>query len=323
MYGAGAVGGVVGARLHQAGHEVVLIARGAHREAIARDGLVLEAPEGTSTLDIPVAAAPDALDWSGAPVVLLAVKGQHTMTAVEALVGCVPPATPIVCAQNGVENERLVLRHFANTYGMCVMCATTHLRPGHVEAHYSPVTGLLDLGRFPQGEDDVTGAVSAALRESTFGSESRPEIMRWKYRKLLMNLANAVEALCGPGNSRSPLAQAAGSEGETCLRAAGIAFASVEEDAERRRELTPTSDAVGSIGRVKRYGGGSTWQSLARGAGSVEVDLLNGEIVLLGRLHGVATPVNELLQQLTVEAIRSGAPPGSHSTEELLERALG
>ena len=323
MYGAGAVGGVVGARLHQGGHEVVLVARGAHREAIARDGLVLESPEGRTTLRIPVVAAPDGVDWSGEPVVLLAVKGQHTMTAMEALVGRAPPATPVVCAQNGVDNERWVLRHFANTYGMCVMCATTYLRPGRVESHYSPVTGLLDIGRFPRGEDEVTGAVATALRGSTFGSVSRSDIMRWKYRKLLMNLSNAVEALCGPGTSASALARAATSEGEACLRAAQIEFASVEEDAERRRELSPTKEAVGSIGQVNRAGGGSTWQSLARGAGSVEVDFLNGEIVLLGRLHGVGTPVNDLLQRLTVEAIRSAAPPGLHSVEELLGRALG
>ena len=41
IYGAGAIGGVVGARLHQSGHEVVLIARGAHLEAIQTHGLTL------------------------------------------------------------------------------------------------------------------------------------------------------------------------------------------------------------------------------------------------------------------------------------------
>ena len=323
MYGAGAVGGVVGARLHQGGHEVLLIARGAHGAAIARDGLVVEAPEETATLRVPVVATPDDVDWSGEPAVLLAVKGQHTMAAMEALVGRAPPETPVVCAQNGVENERLVLRHFANTYAMCVMCATTHLRPGRVEAHYSPVTGLLDLGRFPAGEDELTGAIAAALRGATFGSVSRPDIMRWKYRKLLLNLSNAVEALCGPGTFASALATAAVSEGEVCLRAAGIDVASVAEEAERRRELSPTAGAIGSIGRVSRAGGGSTWQSLARGAGSVEADFLNGEIVLLGRLNAVATPVNALLQRLTVDAVRSGAAPGLHSPEALLRQALG
>ncbi len=71
----------------------------------------------------------------------------------------------------------------------------------------------------------------------------------------------------------------------------------------------------------RRRPGGSTWQSLARGA-SVEVDYLNGEIVLLGRLHDVPTPVNELLQHATHHAAAAGTPPGAIPAAELLA-ALG
>ncbi len=63
--------------------------------------------------------------------------------------------------------------------------------------------------------------------------------------------------------------------------------------------------------------GGSSWQSLVRGTGSIEAEFLNGEIVLLGALHGVATPVNALLQRLAVEAAASGSPPGSWGVEQL------
>ena len=61
------------------------------------------------------------------------------------------------------------------------------------------------------------------------------------------------------------------------------------------------------------------FQSLARG-GTVEVDYLNGEIVLLGRLHGVPTPVNELLQRTANELARARRPPGSLDAAELLRR---
>ena len=71
----------------------------------------------------------------------------------------------------------------------------------------------------------------------------------------------------------------------------------------------------------RNRGGGSTWQSLARGAGSVEVDFLNGEIVLLGRLHAVPTPVNAMLQRVVKRMAREGRAPGS-MTEEELEREL-
>jgi 2-dehydropantoate 2-reductase len=66
-------------------------------------------------------------------------------------------------------------------------------------------------------------------------------------------------------------------------------------------------------------GGGSSWQSLARGTGSIEADHLNGEIVLLGRLHGVPTPVNELARRLVNGAARSLVPPGSLTPAELLK----
>jgi 2-dehydropantoate 2-reductase len=63
--------------------------------------------------------------------------------------------------------------------------------------------------------------------------------------------------------------------------------------------------------------GGSSWQSLARGTGSVEADYLNGEIVLLGRQYGVPTPVNETLQRLANTAARERRSPGSMTVAEV------
>jgi len=67
----------------------------------------------------------------------------------------------------------------------------------------------------------------------------------------------------------------------------------------------------------QRHLGGSSWQSLARGSGSVEADYLNGEIVLLGRLQGVPTPVNELAQRVANRMARECAAPGSVAAAEI------
>jgi 2-dehydropantoate 2-reductase len=243
--------------------------------------------------------------------VLLAVKGQHTDHALAQLT-VAPASTPVVCMQNGVENERRALRHFPRTYGMCVMCPASQMRPGVVQVHSVPVSGLLDLGSFPHGLDDAGQAIADAIDTTTFESVARPDIMRWKYRKLLMNLANAVEALCGPSGRFSPLAKEAQREGKEALAAAGIEAVSAEEDRERRADhlqMAPTATG--------EWQGGSSWQSLARGAGSIEAEYLNGEIVLLGGLHGVATPVNALLQRLALQAASEGRAPGSWRIEEL------
>jgi 2-dehydropantoate 2-reductase len=318
VVGAGAIGGSVGARLFQSGFAVTLVARGEHGRAL-RSGLVLEAPDETVTLPIPVVEEPAQVSWEsdadGEPVVLLAVKGQGTDHALEQLV-VAPPGTPVVCLQNGVENERRVLRHFAQTYGVCVMCPASQLRPGVVQLHSAPVSGLLDLGRFPAGMDDRGQAIADAIATTSFQSVARPDIMRWKYRKLLMNLANAVEALAGPEGRSSALAREARREGADALAAAGIDVASSEEDRERRGDYLQMAGTSSGEWR-----GGSSWQSLARGAGSIEADFLNGEIVLQGRLHGVATPVNALLQRLASQAAAERAAPGSWSLEELTARA--
>jgi 2-dehydropantoate 2-reductase len=97
------------------------------------------------------------------------------------------------------------------------------------------------------------------------------------------------------------------------LRAAGIAYASAAEDAARRGDLL----RIGEVPGVSRAGG-STWQSLARGAGAVEADYLNGEIVLLGRLHGVPTPANETARRLVNRHARDGARPGTLTPEQFL-----
>ena len=315
VFGAGAVGGVVGGRLAEHGHDVVLIARGAHYDAIRRKGLVVESPDATVRLDIPVVDRPAAVSWSGADVVLMAMKTQDAKAALDDLVLAAPPQTPLVSLQNGVANEALFLRCFPGVYGICVMCPTSHLTPGVVQAWSSPVAGLLDIGRYPAGVDDTAAKVAAALGESGFQSEARADIMRWKYGKLLMNLANAIEALCGPSARQSLVADAAKREALDCFAAAGIAHVGDEEDRARRKDyltLRPIGD--------ERRSGGSSWQSLRRHAGTIEADYLNGEIVLLGRQHGIATPANALLQRLAREAAARRDPPGRLPVEELERR---
>jgi 2-dehydropantoate 2-reductase len=315
VFGAGAIGGLVGARLFQSGADVTLIARGAHGQAL-QSGLVLEAPGESVTLPIPAVTEAAAVSWTDDTVVLLGVKGQHTEDALRQLVTVAPAATPVVCMQNGVENERRVLRRFPNTYAICVMCPATQLRPGVIQAHSAPVSGLLDVGRYESGVDDMAQAIAGALDATTFQSVARPDIMRWKYRKLIMNLANAVEALCGPAGRGSAVAREAQREGEATLDAAGIAVASVEEDRTRRADhLQMRATASGE------WSGGSSWQSLARGTGSIEAEFLNGEIVLLGALHEVPTPVNALLQRLALQVALNGGAPGTWSIDELSEAA--
>ncbi|MGZ4186772.1 MAG: ketopantoate reductase family protein [Solirubrobacteraceae bacterium] len=314
VFGAGAIGGVVGARLHQAGHRVSLIARGAHGEAIREHGLTLTDPAGSSVLEIEAFGAPAEVRWEGDEVVMLAMKGQDTAAALGALRAVAPHRTPVVCMQNGVDNERRALRLFENVYGAVVMLPAAHIEPGVVESHASKLTGIIDVGRYPSGGDELAEEVTAALRESRFDACARDDVMRLKYAKLLLNVANAVGAICKPGPDNERVIEAARGEGRAALIAAGIDF-----EAPEVADVTGRWERIGV--QTERRGGSSTWQSLARHSGEVETDYLNGEIALLGGLHGVCTPVNAALCRLAARVARDGAGPQTLTARDVLSEA--
>ena len=312
IYGAGAIGATIGAKLHSAGEDVVLIARGRHLDALRRRGLRFQTPAGEQTLAIPALASPDEVELDASDVVLLTMKSQDTAAALERLKARAPSDVAIVCAQNGVENERLALRLFPHVYGIPVYLPTQHIEPGVVQAFAAPTPGVVDLGRFPSGVDERAQTIAAALDAAGLASVARADIMRWKYAKLLANLHNVVEVLFGPG-AEGHWAERARAEAIACYRAAAIDFTSQDEIRERRR-------AMGALQAVdgKPHAGGSSWQSLERSTGRIEADYLNGEIALLGRLYGVPTPANDVLQRAADDAARRKRPPGSVSADELL-----
>ena len=313
VYGAGAVGGVIGGHLDLAGHETTLVARGEHLERIRSDGLRVDTGVGVHVVHAPATDTAAEVDWSGDTVCILAVKTHQAGAALDDLADHAPPGTPIFCATNGVVAEYAALRRFPRVYGVCVMLPSSHLEAGVVIAKCHPVPGILDLGRVPEGTDQLTGVVSSDLRDAGFGSVPRSDIMAWKYRKLLMNVGNGVDAACAPGEAADELAHRAQHEGEEAIRAAGLPLVTADQDKQRRGEILQRRDGAAPPG-------GSTWQSVTRGTGRTEVDYLAGEIVLLGRLHGVPTPACELIQRATNDLTRRGTKPRSLDAADLLTR---
>lgn len=313
VVGAGAIGGVVGGRLAQYGHDVVLIARGDHGQSIRADGLHVHDPSQTVVVRPRVCENISEASVGTGDVVLLAVKSQDTVRALDELSACAESDVPVVCLQNGMNNEREALRRFPNVYGAVVMCPTLYLQPGHVRAHSGPTTGIIDVGRFPHGIDSVVETVVAGLASSTFSSTAQLDIARWKWAKLAMNLGNAIEAACGPSARRGAFSDVVLAEGYAVFEAAGIDYASTEEEAARRSHHLDVQPVEG-----EPRPGGSSWQSLARGSSSIETDYLNGEVVMLGRLHGVETPANELLQRLAQNLAKAGKGPGRFDDGDLL-----
>jgi 2-dehydropantoate 2-reductase len=311
IFGAGAIGGTIGGRLAEHGHDVVLVARGPHLDALRERGLLLRTPGGPVQVQVPATDDPSTVGLGSDDVVIVCTKSQDADAAFDAIVATAAPEVAIVCAQNGVDNERRALRRFARVHGMAVMLPASHMEPGVVDAHGAPASGILDVGRFPTGIDDVDRQLSADLNASGFISAADPQVMLRKYGKLLLNLANVLEAACGMRDGAvGEIYERARAEALACYDAASI-DAPTDDDAERRQHMK-----MAPIDGVRRDGG-STWQSLARSAPSIETDYLNGEIVLLGRLHGVPTPVNDALQRLGRRLIADRVAPGTFPLDEL------
>src|SRR2546428_5497754 len=180
------------------------------------------------------------------------------------------------CAQNGVGNERMAARRFSRVYGMLVVLPATHLEPGVVLMHASPVGGVLDTGCYPQGTDSLIETVASDLNTSGFGARPDANIMRLKYAKLLENLANIVQALVGLETPAGEIVRAVRAEGIACLQSAGIDFAPESEMNDRRSEVLRGLRPIEGQRR-----GGLTWQSLEGGAGSIVTDFLTGGSDLL------------------------------------------
>jgi 2-dehydropantoate 2-reductase len=314
IYGAGGIGGVIGARLMQHGREVVLIARGAHLEAMQSRGLLFRSPKETVTLDVQAVGHPDQIDFRPDDVVFLTMKAQHCQEALLALRARAGDEVAVVCCQNGVANERMALRLFRHVYAMVVILPASHLAAGEVDTEAVDCGGILDAGCYPDGTDARIEAVMADLEACGFSARADPAVMRQKYAKLLMNVLNALQAICELGPDARDLIRQLRREALDCYQAAGIDCATAEEVRERRGELLQLAPVAG-----RDRSGGSSWQSLVRGTGDIEADYLNGEIVLLGRLHGVPTPANRVVQRVANRMACEGAPPASVPLAEIQE----
>lgn len=315
IYGAGAVGSVIGGRLHQSGADVVLVARPAHAAAIQQAGLALRTARGTQVVDVDAVTSIGQLTPTDDDVVLITAKTQDTPAIHAALLDW-NPGVAVVCATNGVEHERTALRRFARVYGMVVQLPAQFEKPGEVTVLGAPTNALVDVGCYPSGVDETAVDLASLLDASpAMLSEADDDVMTKKYAKLLVNLGNVADAACGVAGRRAGVVAVAIEEGKAAYQAAGIRWEQPSERSERYKARTATLQF--DIPSGDTFIGGSTWQSLMKGATSVETDFFNGEIVLLARLHGRRAPANVFLQQYAARMLRGEVAAGSRTIDQL------
>jgi 2-dehydropantoate 2-reductase len=281
VVGAGAVGCYYGGMLARAGHDVTLIGRPQHVEAIERQGLRLE----TQTFDerIRVSASSEGSAVQSAQLVLFCVKSTDTASAAAAIKPHLAPHALVLSLQNGVENaDRLRAILSQAVLAAVVYIGTEMAGPGHVRHHGR---GELIIER-SRASDEVAQALIAAGVPTDISDNVRGAL----WAKLILNCAyNALSAITQLPYGR--LVQGAGITAvmrdvvDECLAVA------------KADDVTLPGDVDAAVRRIAetvpdQYS--STAQDLARSKPS-EIDHLNGLIVRRGEALGVATPVNRLL----------------------------
>ena len=315
IYGAGAIGSTIGGHLWRTGHDALLVGRPGHVGVIQERGLTLVTPDESFHLRVP--ATTDAVAEGLRPddLILLCCKSQDTETALQEIraAGADPERTAIFCCQNSITNEPAAVRYFARVYGVLIVLMGIYLEDGLVHNPVRGNAGYIEVGRYPSGVDDRAEDLVAALRVASFAAAANPGIMAPKGTKMLGNLGNAFSAITdGRGDEQAFLA-ALRSEAKAVLDAAdrpheaeGV-FSARARSSRRTNELPPGMRNLGS-----------SWQSLVRHQGSTEADFLNGEIVRLGRIQGIATPYNALVQRIATEMAARREAPGRYTAEELM-----
>lgn len=292
VMGAGAVGCYYGGMLARAGHEVVLIARPQHVEAIERDGLRLD----TQHFDehVRVSASTEASAVKGAQLVLFCVKSTDTDSAAQALAPYLEPDALVLSLQNGVENaERLRELLPQEAAAAVVYVASEMAGPGHVRHH-----GRGELVIEPSTKSEE---VARTLIAADVPTEISDNVRGALWAKLVLNCAyNALSAI-----TQMPYGRLVQGEGVTramrdvvdeCLAVAKADGVTIPGDVDA---------AVCRIAETMPNQFSSTAQDLARGKTS-EIDHLNGLIVRRGEALGVPTPANRVLHVL-VKVIESKA----------------
>ena len=316
IFGAGAIGGLLAARLARSGAEVTVIARGPHLAAMQAEGLRLVS--GGETIVAHPRCVADAAEAGAQDFVIVTLKAHGLPAAAPAIAKMMGPETALVTAVNGVPywyfhaldgpwRDRRVesvdpggivweTLPPARAIGCIVYPAAEVVAPGVIEHGYGD--------RFTLGEPDGTRSarcerLAAALQAAGFKAPIRPRIRDEIWVKLWGNMAfNPLSALTGATLDRltgrpdlRAAARAMMLEGQAVAEAFGVRFAI---DVDKRIA------GAAEVGAHRT----SMLQDLERGR-PMEIDALLGAVVELGQLAGVASPACDLVLALVRERARS------------------
>jgi len=337
VFGAGAIGSVLGGYLTRAGHDVTLIDMWpAHVEAMAQRGLTVTAQDEEFTVPVRAVHLTDACRLREPfDVVFLSVKSYDTAWAARFVERHLAPTGVIVSAQNGINEEAIAsVVGYPRTIGCVVTLGAGLYDPGHVIRTSSPARPSFVVG-------ELTGMTTARLRALaallSAGGQSRVTSNLWgeRWAKLATNsMANPIAGITGMGSAELranpavfPILVAIAAEALRVASALGVEVeplggipAAAYLDAARGVGLAALREQVAETGRNLGAGRPSLLQDIGKGR-RTEVEYLNGTVVRKGREAGVPTPMNQAVVEV-VQRLEAGELAQGPANLDLLTARL-
>ncbi len=333
IIGAGAIGITFAAELHRAGHPVTVVARGAQLEAARDGGITYARPDGSELVGAAFASPDDDLALAEGDVLVLATKTQDAAAATAewgtrpvALAaggrGTAGERLALLTTQNGLETERVALRHFRTVIAGVLGLPAGYVTPGVVVAPAAPVVGYAWIGAYPDRADRVAESIAADLRGANIPAQAVTNVSAYKRGKLIVATTFVLDALYAPSPRRDAAAALLRDEAREILAAGGQPIAELRPPSAGSPAGNGGTGVTAPAFEVREvpghaHVGTSTRQSLAR-AGSIETAHINGEVVLQARLAGRAAPANEAVTARIRAAAAQGTAPASLDDADLL-----
>ena len=320
VYGAGAVGSVLGGMLSVHRHDVCLVGREAHVGAITAGGLRIKSTTGEYVAH-PVACSSLSSDVvDRAECLVLAVKSQDLAAALQAVAPSISRDLPVLCLQNGIGSEQTTAERFAHAYGAVVRMTCSMVQPGHVSFQTG---GRVLVGKYPRGVDPLARSLAAAITEAGFDAVASKDIMADKWLKVAVNVQSVFHAVIDGRDHETNEFQALKvgileetgrvfKAGKIRARSCDGRDPSIEEmiDSLRKPRARRSDHGV----KVRN----SVWQDLYLRRRAIEAEFIHGPVIALGETHAIPTPYNRAALDLAMRCHREGLGPEALRLSEVM-----
>lgn len=310
VYGAGAVGSVLGGMLSLNHHDVCLVGRAAHVDAISSDGLRIKSNTAEYHAH-PAACTILPENAASAECVVLGVKSQDIPFAMETLSPAVARTVPVVCIQNGVTAERVTAERFANVYGAVLRMTCSMVQPGHVSFQNG---GRVVVGKYPRGTDAFARSFAGMITAAGIDAVVTKDLMADRWLKVAVNVQSVFHAVIDARdhdtNEFHALKAGIIEETQRVFKQAKVRARSCDGRDPSLDDMIETLHRPSA--RRSEHGvkvRNSVWQDLYLKRRSVEAEFIHGPVIALGEEHGIATPYNRAALELALRCHRENLGP--------------